>query len=76
MSKMIMYLSLTYSTSGIACGEKVCRDLKMTAILKISKYETQLQFYLPKPSGNYFHRDFKKHSSTIVNLLFALNAHA
>ena len=33
----------TYSTSGITSGEKVCCELKMTAILKILIYWTKLQ---------------------------------
>ena len=37
---------LVYSTSGITSVEKVCRELKMAAILKILKYQTQLQFDL------------------------------
>ena len=37
MSEMLM-LFLVYSTSGITSGEKVCRELKMAAILKILKY--------------------------------------
>ena len=41
-----MAIFLVYSTSGIASGKKVCRELKMAAILKILKYETQLQFDL------------------------------
>ena len=46
MSEMLMAIFLVYSPSGIASGKKVCRELKMAAILKISKYETQLQFDL------------------------------
>ena len=41
-----MAILLVYSTSGITIGEKVCRDLEMAAILKILKYQTQLQFEL------------------------------
>ena len=41
-----MAIFLVYSTSGITSGEKVCRELKMVAILKILKYQTQLQFDL------------------------------
>ena len=37
---------LVYSPSGITSGKKVCRELKMAAILNILKYETQLQFDL------------------------------
>ena len=32
MSGMLMAIFLTSSTSGIASGEKVCRELKMAAI--------------------------------------------
>ena len=38
MSKMPMAIFLVYSTSGITSGKKVCRELKMAAILKILKY--------------------------------------
>ena len=38
MSKMLMANFLVYSTSGITSGKKVCRELKMAAILKILKY--------------------------------------
>ena len=38
MSEMLMAIFLVYSTSGITCGKKVCRELKMAAILKILKY--------------------------------------
>ena len=38
MSKMLMAIFLVYSTSGITSGKKVCRELKMAAILKILKY--------------------------------------
>ena len=41
-----MAIFLVYSTSGITSDKKVCRELKMVAILKILKYETQLQFDL------------------------------
>ena len=43
MSEMLMAIFLVYSPSGITSGKKVCRELKMAAILK---YETQLQFDL------------------------------
>ena len=46
MSEMLMAIFLVYSTSGITSGKKVCRELKMAAILKIFKYQTQLQFDL------------------------------
>ena len=38
MSEMLIVIFLVYSTSGITSGKKVCRDLKMKAILKILKY--------------------------------------
>ena len=41
-----MAIFLVYSTSGITSGEKVCREPKMAAILKILIYKTQLQFDL------------------------------
>ena len=41
-----MAIFLVYSTSGITSAEKVCRELRMAAILKILKYQTQLQFDL------------------------------
>ena len=44
MSEMLMVIFPVYSTSGITSGKKVCRELKLAAILKILKYLTQLQF--------------------------------
>ena len=41
-----MAIFLVYSTSGITSDKKVCRELKMAVILKILKYQTQLQFDL------------------------------
>ena len=38
MSEMLMAIFLVYSTSGVASGKKVCRELTMAAILKILKY--------------------------------------
>ena len=38
MSEMLMAIFLVYSTSGMTLGKKVCRELKMAAILKILKY--------------------------------------
>ena len=38
MSEMLMVIFLVYSTSGITSGEKVCRELKMAANLKILIY--------------------------------------
>ena len=35
---MLMAIILVYSTSGTASGKKVCRELKIEAILKILKY--------------------------------------
>ena len=41
-----MAIVLVYSTSGITSSKNVCRELKMAAVLKILKYQTQLQFDL------------------------------
>ena len=41
-----MAIFLVYSISGITSGKKVCRELKMAAIVKILKFQTQLQFDL------------------------------
>ena len=38
MSDMLMAIFLVYSSSGITSGKKVCRELKMAAILKIFQY--------------------------------------
>ena len=63
MSEMLMAIFLVYSTSGITSGKKVCRELKMAAILKNLKYETQLQFDLRYQISSqimpkkYFHDD-------------------
>ena len=38
MSEILMAIFLVYSTYGIISGKKVCRELKMAAILKILKY--------------------------------------
>ena len=38
MSEMLMVIFFVYSTSGITSGEKVCRELKMAANLKILIY--------------------------------------
>ena len=46
MSEMLMAIILVYSTAHITSGKKVCRELKMTVILKNLKYQTQLQFDL------------------------------
>ena len=55
-----MAIFLVYSTSGITSGKKVCRELKMAAILKILKYQTQLQFDLryEKIIPNYAKKSF------------------
>ena len=60
MSEMLMAIFLVYSTSGITSGKKVCRELKMAAILKILKYWTQLQFDLryEKIVSNYAKKSF------------------
>ena len=44
MSEMLIAIFLVYSPSGITSRKKVCREHKMAAILKILKYESQLQF--------------------------------
>ena len=41
-----MAIFLVYSTSGIACGEKVCYDVKIVVIWKLWTYLTHLQFDL------------------------------
>ena len=46
MLEIRMAIFRVYSTSGTTSGKKVCRELKMAAILKILKYLTQLQFDL------------------------------
>ena len=43
---MLMAIFLVYSTSGITSSKIVCRELKIAAILKTMKYQTQLQFDL------------------------------
>ena len=43
---MLMAIFLVYSSSDKTSVEKVCRKLKMVAILKILKYQTQGQFDL------------------------------
>ena len=55
-----MAIFLVHSTSGITSGKKVCRELKMAAILEILKYQTQLQFYLKyeKIVTNYAQKSF------------------
>ena len=44
MSQMLMAIFVAYSNSSFTSGTKFCHDLKMAAILKMSKYQTQLQF--------------------------------
>ena len=39
MSNMLMAIFLVYSTSGITSGKRVCRKLKMAAILKFWNIE-------------------------------------
>ena len=38
MSEMLMAIFMVYPTSVITSGKKVCRELKMAAILKFLKY--------------------------------------
>ena len=54
-----MAIFLVYSTSGITSRKMVCRELRMAAILKILKYQTQLQFDLRYENivPNYAHDD-------------------
>ena len=40
MSEMLMAIFLVYSSSGKTSGKKVCRELKIAAILEILKYQT------------------------------------
>ena len=46
MSEMFMAIFLVYSFAGITSGKKKFVELKMAAILKILKYQTQFQFDL------------------------------
>ena len=39
MSQMLMVIFVAYSTSGVSSGKKFRRELKMAAILKMSKYK-------------------------------------
>ena len=64
MSQMLMAIFVAYWNSGITSGEKILRDLKMAAILKMSKYKTQLQFDIRNEKiipnyarKKYFHSD-------------------
>ena len=38
MSQMLMAIFIVYSTSGVTSGKKFSRELKMAAILKMSKH--------------------------------------
>ena len=38
MSQVRMAIFVAYSNSGVTSGKKIRRDLKMAAILKMSKY--------------------------------------
>ena len=38
MSQMLLAIFVAYSTSGVTSGKKIRRELKMAAILKMSKY--------------------------------------
>ena len=38
MSQMFMAIFVAYSTSGVTSGKKFRRELKMAAILEMSKY--------------------------------------
>ena len=78
MSEMIMAIFLVYSTSGITSSKKVCRELKMAAILKILKYWTQLQFDLryekivPNYGKKFFHGDDVFDDVTVWPQMFLL----
>ena len=37
MSQMLMVIFVAYSNSGVTSGKKIRRDLKMAAILKMTK---------------------------------------
>ena len=62
-----MAIVVVYSTSGITSSKKVCRELKLAAILKILKYWTQLQFDLryEKNIPNYAKKNF--HGDDIID---------
>ena len=66
---MLMAIFLVYSTSGIISGKKVCRELKMAAILKIFKYLTQLQFDLryEKIAPNFAKKSFFMMTSSMTS---------
>ena len=38
MSQILMDIFVAYLNSGVTSGKKFCRELKMAAILKMSKY--------------------------------------
>ena len=38
MSQMLMAVFVAYSTSGVTSGKKIRRELKMAAVLKMSKH--------------------------------------
>ena len=44
MLQMLVAVFVAYSTSGVTSNKKIRHELKMAAILKMSKYQTQLQF--------------------------------
>ena len=59
-----MAIIVAYSNSGITSGKKILRNLKMAAILKMSKCKTQLQFDISNEKiipnyarKNYFNSD-------------------
>ena len=63
MSEMLMAIFLVYSTSGTTSGKKVCRELKVVAILKIwnIKHSFNLTSDMKRSSQimpkKYFHDD-------------------
>ena len=68
MSEKLMAIFLVHCTSGITSGKKVCCELKMAAILKILKYQTQLQFDLryEKIIPNYAKKSFFKMMTSLL----------
>ena len=70
ISEMLMAICLVYSTSGTATGKKVCRELKMAAILKMLniKHRFNLTSYMKRSSQimpkSFFHDDDVIHDVT------------
>ena len=53
MSQMLMAIILVYSTSGITSGKKVCRELKIAAILKFWNIKHSFNLRYEKIVPNY-----------------------